>query len=93
MKGNHLSIINYLYVPGPENNTPPATLFYKHKIRTLIPSMNTNVSQKNRKLISPNSTQHQKTLPPLKVSYSVCLHDRKNWALTGKIIKNIDDIP
>ena len=51
------------------------------------------LAKKNRKLISPNSTQHQKTLPPLKVSYSVCLHDRKNWALTGKIIKKIDDIP
>ena len=54
--------------------------------------MNTEVSQENKKLAFSNNTQHQKTLPPLKVNDSVRLHDRKIWTITGKIIKKIDDI-
>lgn len=54
--------------------------------------MNTEVSQENKKLAFSNNTQHQKTLPPLKVNDSVRLHDRKIWTITGKIIKKINDI-
>ena len=62
---------------GPENNTPPATLFYNRVIKTLLPSMNKEVSQEDKKLILSNSTQHRKTLPLLKINDSVRLHDRK----------------
>ena len=55
--------------------------------------MNKEVSQENTKLILSNSIQHRKILPPLKISDSVRLHDRKTWTITGKVIKNLDDIP
>ena len=52
--------------PGPENNTPPVTLFYNcTTTRTLLPSMNKDVC-----IIVLNT---KKTLPPLKVNDSVHL--------------------
>ena len=50
--------------------------------------MNTDVSQENKKLISSNSTQHQKTWTPLNVNDSIRLHNGKTWAITGKINTN-----
>ena len=44
-------------------------------------------------LILPNSTQHRKTLPPLKINDSVRLHGGKTWTITGKVIKQLDNIP
>ena len=96
MKGDNdpdLALLAFHTSTGPENNTPPATLFCNHAIRTLIPSMNKEVSQENKKLILSNSTQHQTTLPPLKITDSVHLHSRKNWTIMGKVIKKLDDIP
>ena len=55
--------------------------------------MNKEVSQENKKLILSNSTQHRKTLPPLKINDSFRLHGRKTWTITGKVIKQLDDIP
>ena len=69
---------------GRENNTPPATLFYNRLIKTLLPSMNKEVSQENKKLILSNSTQHRKTLPLLKINDSVRLHDGKPEPLRAK---------
>ena len=40
-----------------------------------------------------NSTQHRKTLPPLKINDSVRPHSGKTWTITGKVIKQLDDIP
>ena len=96
LKGDNdpdLALLAFHTSTGPENNTPPATLFCNHAIRTLIPSMNKEVSQENKKLILSNSTQHQTTLPPLKITDSVHLHSRKNWTIMGKVIKKLDDIP
>ena len=67
---------------GPENNTPPATLFYNRVIKTLLPSMNKEVSQENKKLILSNSTQHRKTL--LRINDSVRLHDGKPEPIRAK---------
>ena len=55
--------------------------------------MNKEVSQENEKLILSNSTQHQTTLPPLKINDSVHLHNGKTWTIIGKVIKKLDDIP
>ena len=66
LKGNddpYLALLAVRTSPGLGNNTPPATLFYNRVIRTLLPSMNKEVSQENKKLILSNSTQHRKTLP------------------------------
>ena len=96
LKGNddpYLALLVVRTSPGPENNTPSVTLFYNRTIRTLILSMKTEFNQENKKLTLPNSTQHQKTLTPLKVNDLVRLHDGKTWTITGKIIKKIDDIP
>ena len=54
--------------------------------------MNKEVSQENKKLILSNSTQHRKTLPPLKINDSVRLHGGKTWTITGKVTKQLDDI-
>ena len=35
----YLKLLAVCTSPGPENNTPPTTLFYNRTIRTLIPSM------------------------------------------------------
>ena len=51
--------------------------------------MNKEVSQENKKLILSNSTQHRKTLPPLKINDLVRLHGGKNWTITGKVIKQM----
>ena len=54
LKGNndpYLALLALRTSPGPENNTPPGTLLYNHTIRTLLPSMNKDVSQENKKLI------------------------------------------
>ena len=54
LKGNndpHLALLAIRTSPDPKNNTPPATLFCNHTIRTLLPSMNKEVSQENKKLI------------------------------------------
>ena len=92
--GDHyLKLLAVCTSPGPENNTPPTTLFYNRTIRTLIPSMNKEVGHENKKLILSNNNQHQKTLPPLKINDSVPLRDGKTWAITGKVIKKLDDIP
>ena len=36
--------------PGPKNNTPPVTLLYNRPIRTILPSMNTNITKKQEDL-------------------------------------------
>ena len=41
----YLALLTVRTAPGPENNTPPATLFYNRTIRTLLPSMNKEVSK------------------------------------------------
>ena len=46
-----------------------------------------------KKTIWPNSTQHCKTLPLLKINDPVRLHDGKTCTITGKVIKKLDDIP
>ena len=91
LKGNddpYLALLAVSALPGPENNTPPAKFFYNHTIITL---MKKEVSQENKKLMLSNSTQHRKT-PPFKINDSVRLHDGKIWTITGKVIKNLDDI-
>ena len=72
LKGNDDTYLALLAV----RISPPVTLFYNRTIRTLIPSMKTDVSQENKKLTLPNSTQYQKILPPLKVN-DLVLHDVK----------------
>ena len=89
----YLALLAVCTSPDPENKTPPATLFYNRTIRTLLPSMDKEVCQENKKLILSNCIQHRKTLPPLKISDSVRLHDGKTWTITGKVIKKLDDIP
>ena len=98
LKGNndpYLALLALCTSTGPENNTPPGTLLYNHTIRTLLPSMNKDVSQENKKLILSNSTQHHTTLPPLKINDSVHLHNlgnnKKTWTITGKVIEKFDD--
>ena len=54
--------------------------------------MEKEVSQENKKSMLSNSTQHRKTLSPFKINDSVRLHDGKTWTITGKVIKNLDDI-
>ena len=54
LKGNNdrtLALLTLCTSTGPENNTPLVTLFYNHAIRTLLSSMNKEVSQENKKLI------------------------------------------
>ena len=96
LKGNndpYLALLAVATSPDPENNTLPATLFYNHTIRTLLPSVNIKKLVKKTKLILSNSTWHQKTLPPLKINDSVHLHNEKTWTITGKIIKKLYDMP
>ena len=96
LKGNnelYLALLAVATSPDPENNTLPATLFYNHTIRTLLPSVNIKKLVKKTKLILSNSTRHQNTLPPLKINDSVYLHNKKTWTITGKIIKKLHDIP
>ena len=93
LKGNdgpYLALLAVRTSLGQENNTPLVTLFYNRTIRTLI---NTKFSQEIENLTLSNSTQHQKTLPPLKVNDLIRLQDGKSWTIMGKMIKKIDDIP
>ena len=78
----YLALLAVRTSTGPENNTPPATLFYNRVIKTLLPSMNKEVSQENKKLILSNSTQHRKTL--LRINDSVRLHDGKPEPIRAK---------
>ena len=55
--------------------------------------MNKEASQEDKKLILSNSTQHQKTLAPLKINDSVRLQGRKTWTIMGEVIKKLDDTP
>ena len=96
MKGNNdpdLALLACCTSTGPENNSPPATLFYNPTIRTLLPSMNKEVSQENKNLVLSNSNQQQTTLPPLKINDSVHLHNGKTWTIMVKVIKKLVDIP
>ena len=96
LKGNNdpnLALLALRTSTGPESNTPLVTIFYNHTIRTLLPSLNKEVSQENKKLILSNSTQHQTTLSPLKINDSIHLHNGKTWNIMGKVIKKLDDIP
>ena len=96
LKGNNdpnLALLALRTSTGPESNTPLVTIFYNHTIRTLLPSLNKEVSQENKQLILSNSTQHQTTLSPLKINDSIHLHNGKTWNIMGKVIKKLDDIP
>ena len=93
LKGNdgpYLALLAVRTSLGPENKTPLVTLFYNRTIRTLI---NTKFSQEIKNLTLSNSTQHQKTSPPLKVNDLIRLQDGKSWTIMGKKIKKIGDIP
>ena len=91
----YLALLAIRTSSGPENNTPPSTLFYNRPIRTLLPTLD-----RNRKII--NNKQHQnnytdqnnkKSLPPLKENDIVCLYNGTNWTIKGKIIKQFKDQP
>ena len=55
----YLALLALQTSPGPNNNTPPATLLYHRPIRTILPSMNTNIAIKNKKIyINCNSDEY-----------------------------------
>ena len=66
LKKSHLNLMTthtYFMVPrtspGPKNNTPPATLLFSRPIRTILPSMNTNIVLTNKKIYrKSNSCEH-----------------------------------
>ena len=64
----YLSLLALRISPGPSNNTQPATLLYSIPIRTILPSMNTNIAIKNKKIYrKSNSDEYNYTnLPQFK---------------------------
>ena len=80
---------------GPENNTPPSTLFYNRPIRTLLPTCNRNSKIINNKQHQNNCVESnsKKVLPPLKENDIVHLYDGTNWTIKGKIIEQLKDQP
>ena len=89
----YLALLALRTSAGPNNNTPPATLFYNRTIRTLLPSVSNSTDIRNKKIENQhvnNSQQSKKALPKLHHNDPVRLHDGKNWSINGKIIEQLD---
>ena len=91
----YLALLALRTSPGPNNNTPPATLLYRRPIRTISPSMNTKIAIKNKKIYGKsNSDQYNYTnLPQLKKNDKVRLHDGQTWKIKGEIIEHLNEPP
>ena len=64
---SYLALLDPRKWPGPNNNTPSATLLYRRPIRTILPSTNLNIAIKDNKISRrSNSNQYNYTnLPQL----------------------------
>ena len=78
--------------PGPDNNTPPATFLYSRPIRTILPSMNTNIAIKNKKIYRKSTSDecNYTNLPHLKKNDKVRLHDGFTWKIKGEIVEHLN---
>ena len=95
-KDLYLALLALRTSPGSNNNTPPATLLYRRPIRTILPSMNTKIAIKNKKIYGKsNSDQYNYTnLPQLKKNDKVRLHDGQTWKIKGEeIVEHLNEPP
>ena len=71
----YLALLALRTSPGPNNNTPSATLLYSRPIRTILPSMNTNIAIKNKKIYRKSNSDecNYTNLPHLKKNDKVMM--------------------
>ena len=92
---SYLVLVALRTSPGLNSNTPSATLLYSRPIRTILPSMNTNIAINNKKIYRKSNTDEYNytNLPQLKKNDKVKLHDVQTWKIKGEIVEYLNEPP
>ena len=74
---------------------PPATLLFCRPIRTILPSVNTNIAIKNKKICRKSNSDecNYTNLSQLKKNDKVRLHDGQTWNIESEIVEHVNEPP